>query len=130
MLHSEEGKLMTRISRIPLHRQLAVASLAIMVAIPALPVHAQYRHGYGRPVPHRPYHPYRPAPRRGGGDGGALIAGALLGVVAGAVIANSNASAAAPPPGAVVYTQAPPPPPPPGVVYYDNGYPPPPQPGY
>jgi hypothetical protein len=132
-LHSEEGMSMTRTSRIPLHRQLIVTSLAIMVAASALPVQAQYRHGYGRPVPHRPYRPYRPEPRRGG-DGGALIAGALLGVVAGAVIANSAASAAAPPPGAVIYTQAPPPPPP-GVVYYDNGYgypppPPPPPPGY
>jgi len=120
---------MTRTSRIPWHRQLAMTSLAVLVAASALPVQAQYRHGYGyRPVPHRPY---RPEPRRGN-DSGALVAGALLGVVAGAVIANAANSPAAPPPGAVVYTQAPPPPPP-GVVYYDNGYPPPPpppQPGY
>jgi hypothetical protein len=125
MLHSEEGKLMTRASRIPLHRKFALTVLAVAVVASSFSVDAQYRRppGYGRPPPHGYYGPRR----GGGGGGGALIAGALLGVVAGAAIANSNAAAAAPPPG-VVYS-APPPPPPPGVVYYDNGAPPPP-PGY
>ncbi|GLQ95068.1 hypothetical protein [Dyella acidisoli] len=123
---------MTRTSRNPLYRRLAVASaatsLAILVAAsPSVAQAQRHDYGYRRPVPHRPY---RPEPPRRGNDSGALIAGALLGVVAGAVIANSTANAAAPPPGAVVYTQAPPPPPP-GVVYYQNNYPPPPPPpGY
>lgn len=123
-LHTEEGKLMTRASRIPLHRKLTFVALAITAVTSSFSVDAQYHRpppGYHRPPPPRYYGPRR----RGGDGGGALIAGALLGVVAGAAIANSsNAAAAAPPPG-VVYS-SPPPPPPPGVVYYDNGAPPPP----
>src|ERR1700761_1013689 len=113
-LQSEEGKLMTRASRIALYKQLGMAVLAVTAIAPSFPAQAQYRPRpgyYHRPPPPPPrYHD-----RRGGGNGGALVAGALLGVVAGAVIANSAASAAQPPP-AVVYT-TPPPPPPPGVVY-------------